>query len=332
MNRRIVVPVVACLVGMGTLLGGCASATPEVVECAATPAPLPVPTETPAPAEPVTIPDIPKLSPSENEPYTTLRIEDASGVHDNVAVGAVTHDFFELRFGLNRWWNTALEEYQQDFILKSGPRVYLTFPVQIFRRAYWHDGRHVVTLADGQEIEGVLDFGVYVPDEGEYDLRMASTVVVTRLAGTVRVEQEASPLPGQTWELHITAPVEAMYAVTNPRFMRSYYTRSGWALGGGDATGDTESFSVRTREDPETVVTLSAAEVAEIAFSPLSETTTQVVVRTMTGQEYTGELLFTAEDSAGSHTAHTWLLYADRTDLPMQVVLGSVTCFLRRVS
>jgi hypothetical protein len=354
-NCRRLVLVFLCVVGTGLLLGGCSGdklsetssatlalpiatqAAPPATIMVVTPPPagLPVATLTPRttataamPAVPVAIPPIPTLLPALDQPYTWLRIEDPYGLHDRVAVRWVKHQTFEAQFELARWWNAALEDYQDDFVLKLADGVYLTFPPQIFRRAYWQGDHHVVTLADNEDIEGLLDFTLETPDYQYYDLSAALTVVLTRLPGTVAVKENPAP-PDQVWELHVSAPVDVTYHVTNPRFTYSFYTTAGWAIGGGDSTAlGRESFFIRTSQND---FMANPADFQQIAFSPLDEHQTQVTVQGASGEELTGQLVFIEEDSAGVHEAHTWILALDRTDLPMKVILGNATYTLRKV-
>lgn len=219
----------------------------------------------------------------------------------------------------------------RQFLLRIADGIYMVVPVRMFRRAYEREGVHVVTLANGQELEGKLDFVLDAPDGRTYELGTASKVVLISVPEDEHGIEPSEQKPAELWQLHILKPVDLTYSVSNPRFAFQYWSSAGYAIGGSDYETTSKSFYLKVADEE---ILANLPDFEEIAFSELAEgaPNVQIKVKARSGIETVGTLVLKAEDSRGYHEAETWFLVMDSADSEMAIVLKNPRCILRKVS
>jgi hypothetical protein len=190
---------------------------------------------------------------------------------------------------------------------------------------------HIVTLANGQELEGVLDFVLDGPEEKSYDLRTVSKVELISLPEDEYGAEPSKQEPTAQWELHITEPVDVRHSISNPRFAFQYYSSVGYLVGGSNRETDSQSFYLQIG-DEDILANLPDFEVVTFSGLAEGETDVQVKLKAASGVETVGTLILKAEDSAGYHRGRNWFLVMDSTDSELTIVLRNPRCILRKVS
>ena len=206
----------------------------------------------------------------------------------------------------------------------------MVVPMRMFRLAYEREGMHVVTLANGQELRGKLDFVIVAPDDKSYDLRAASTVVLNSLPE----EDEHSIKPSEQeptalWQLHIMQPVELTYSVSNPRFAFQYWSSDGYLIGGESHETQSESFYLKVGDEE---ILANLPDFEEVSFEEFAEGKLQIKVKAKSGIETVGTLVLKAKDDAGYHEGKDWFLVMDSSDSETIIVLKNPRGILLKVS
>ena len=340
MNRHKLLQVMASVTLVVLFLVGCgvpvATPTPVVIVVTATPqatpmpsalTPTPVPpaaapTNTPVPFTPVPVPPMPTVQVSGE--YPVVQLTTRLGVDTTVEVATIDSD--------NDVLNRVLRRQQgRQFPLRTAEGLYMVVPLRMFRQAYEREGVHIVTLANGQEFEGQLDFIFDDPDGRSYDLRTASKVVLISLPEDEYSIEPSEQEPAVLWQLHILKPVDLTYSVSNPRFAFQYYSSAGYIIGGCDRETESQSFYLKVGDEE---ILANLPDFEQIAFSELAEgeTDVQIKVKAKSGIETVGTLVLKAEDSAGYHKGKNWFLVMDSADSEIVIVLRNPRCVLRKVS
>jgi len=208
----------------------------------------------------------------------------------------------------------------EQFLLRIADGVYTVVPLRMFWRAYEREGVPVITLADGQELKGQLDFVLHGPEERSYDLRTVSKVVLISLPEREFNIEPSEKNSAELWQLHILEPVDLTYSVSNPRFAFQYYSTAGYLIGGTNRETESQSFYLKVG-DEEILAYLPDFE--EITFSK-----DQINVKAKSGIETMGTVVLKSGDRKGSD----WFLVMDTTDSEMAIVLKNPRCILRKVS
>lgn len=175
----------------------------------------------------------------------------------------------------------------------------------------------VVSLRDGSEHSGKLRQIVASSDDPDkkYDLATATSV---RIIETPPEKEEADTFPARErkpepekkqWNLWVAAGTSPMQ-VTLPRFVFSYYSTSGYILGGSDRTAIARSFSVTVNGEG------MQANIDDFELLELGVTGDKpsLSVKAKDGEPVSGLFSLSADDDKGNHNAHTWLLAVDQPD------------------
>lgn len=305
------------------------TATPQPTPMSSAPTPTPVPpavapTQPPVPFTPVPLPPMPTVQVS-NE-YPVVQLTTRLGVETTVEVTTTDTDNDVLNHVLR-----SLHQRGRQFLLRIADGIYMVVPFRMFRQAEEREGVHVVTLADGQELKGQLDFVLNGPDGRTYDWRTVSKAVLISLPEDEYGIEPSEQKPAAPWQLHIVKPVDLTYSVSNPRFVFQYYSSAGYLIGGSDRETESQSFYLKVGDEE---ILGHLLDFEEITFSELveGETDVQIKVKAQSGIETAGPFVLKAEDSRGYHEAHTWFLVMDLADSELTMVLKNPRCTLRKVS
>ena len=221
-----------------------------------------------------------------------------------------------------------------SFPLRTAGNVTVLIPYTTFRRAYQREGKHVVTLANWQELEGLLDATLLeIGTSREFDLRTAQSIVLLSMpqwAETDLVQPETTSL----WTLQTSEPGAPSLIVSNPRFAFIYSTREGMVLGEKEVGKLTSSFYVddgihRIPENPSGFTDLT--NYAEITLGPLPYYATEIRARTSSGDEIAGKVYGYGEDSRGKHLAQEVFLVANPPESEISIAFYPPRCTLTRI-
>lgn len=220
----------------------------------------------------------------------------------------------------------------------------MAIPFGVFRQAELKDGVHVVTLMNGQQLQGKLVCTLTSSDDRKYDLRTATKLVlkgspkdrqrIQSRRGRQTIERRPRGKPEQLWQLHITKPVDLVYSVSNPRFAFQYYSTSGYLIGGADRRTESSSFYLQVG-DEEIMANLPDFQV--ISFDRLTPkkggVRIKTTLRSKSGVETSGTPILKAKDDKGYHTGRFWFLVMDLANSGgVWIVLSEPNCRLTKVS
>ena len=159
------------------VLAGCGKNPPSLSteEMLLTATALRVPTVPPALLTPATPPPMPTVQ-LEGD-YPVVQLTTPLGVEATIQAVHFDAGYYMLNDIVDRG-------PERGPLLRTSDGIYLLIPWSLFRRAYAGEGMHTVTLANGQELRGILDGSISslaTLDNRTYDLRTASTVVLVTL-------------------------------------------------------------------------------------------------------------------------------------------------------
>jgi hypothetical protein len=197
--------------------------------------------------------------------------------------------------------------YSQCLVLEMGPGVYAALRFDRLRHVQYDPaaGQYVATIDTGEQFTGAL-ISVLVGDDTGATTDVTGIDEIT-LYSLPEEQPAPEPLaPGEMWAVQVTAPFEAVYTGI-PVFTYTYYSTSGYAIGGSDRNGTSTQFLIDVQGRD------VSAEIA--SFQGIALTGAQTVELTMPdGRTASGAVKFIEHDSAGDHTAHTWGLALTLSD------------------
>lgn len=208
------------LVGCGDRVAATPTTTPVPLTLTATPQPTATitPTITPSPTfTSVPVPPMPTFEILGEYEDPIVEITNQQGVKTTVKVRSIDSGDFIVNY----------ESSMFEFPLTIADGVYVLVDWNHFRRAYPSTGGYTVTLADGQELEGKMDFALLDKDGKRYELNSMSTMILTGLSKTWLPFLDQTPKPpGPRWQLHILLPEDLTFTVAHPDFAFEYQSRT----------------------------------------------------------------------------------------------------------
>ena len=259
-----------------------------------------------------------------------FQVTDLSGCETRISAWIVKTDDQFLAFLAN---NDPFFSFI-SFPLRTAGNVTVLIPYTTFRRAYQREGKHVVTLANGQELEGLLDATLIETGSlREFDLRTAQSIVLLSMPPWAENDL-LEPETTTRWTLLVSEPGATPYTVSNPRFAFDYSTREGMLLGEKEVGQLTTSFYFddglhRLAENPSGFADLT--NYAEIVLSPLQYYAAEIRAKTSSGDEIVGKLYGYGEDSLGKHLTQEVFLVANIPESEIVIALYPPRCTLTRI-
>lgn len=156
------------------------------------------------------------------------------------------HSFWDID---DSWKGQRIEvsqSWRQSLLLRLARDAYLSIPICLFRSAELIEGEHVVTLADGSQCEGRLLGTVrdsYGNEATLYDLSEAQTVSLLNEC-PVRPDLMVPEAQTPVWRLKVQLPLEFDCELVQPRLVSTYWSSSGWLVGGARGAEATERFEI----------------------------------------------------------------------------------------
>jgi hypothetical protein len=322
---------VGMLAGM-FILTGCSDS-----ESGSRPTPTVLPTQVlfptlayvPTPLTPLPAPPMPTIQ--VGSAHFVFQVTDLSGRETTISAWDIKTDDKVLTFLANDDPFFAAK----SFPLRTAGNVTVLIPYKTFRRAYQREGKHVVTIANGQELEGLLDATLpeYDGYGREFDLRTAQSIVLLSMPQWTETEL-LEPETTSLWTLHISEPGATPYTVSNPRFAFIYSTTEGMLLGEKEVGQLTTSFYFddgihRLGENPSGFADLM--NYAEIVLRPLNYYAAEIRAKTSSGVEMVGTLDGYGEDSRGKHMTRYVFLVANIPESAIVIALYPPGCTLTRI-
>ena len=208
--------------------------------------------------------------------------------------------------------------------LKRADGIHILVEWNKFRRVYAGEGGYTVTMANGQEIKGQLEFAIIDPDGNRYDLQSISTMVLVGLDKNVLQFVSFAALNGRRWQLHVLEPADLMFIVVSPFFSFEYpITQDGVVNGSVQAL--TDFFALELNG-----VTRKLSSYDEISMNKGDQITV-----TANGVETTGTFLPILDNTGGEtfqkRPTPNWYLRAQSVENGLVILLKKPICTLTKI-
>lgn len=227
--------------------------------------------------------------------YTIIKMRNALGIESEVQVsfaGAAAETYPLLSY--------------RGIPVEIAPGIYITTPISSFRSIHTEGDYQVVTFADGQTVTGHVEAQITDPNATVYDLSTATEAELVSLAISYQTTPAAEPAD-ETWQVHITEPVDLTFTGAHPRFTFRYYSSAGYLIGGSYRNGEADQFYANLNGQD---ILVRVEDFSEITFP--GGTTPQHISLIVPGGE-PSEVDFRVEytDSAGGHDGQAIHLVLD---------------------
>lgn len=237
--------------------------------------------------------------------YTIIKMQNALGIESEVQVtfaGAPAETYPMLSY--------------RGIPVEIAPGIYITTPISSFRSIHTEGDHQVVTFADGQTVTGHVEAIMKDPNATVYDLSTATEAELVSLAVSNQTTPAAEPAD-ETWQVHITEPVDLTFTGAHPRFTFRYYSSAGYLIGGSyrDAEDD-QFYAMLNGQD----ILVRVEDFSEITF-PGGTTPQHISILVPGGEPSEVDFRVERTDSAGRHDGEAIHLVLDIANTDRSLII-----------
>jgi hypothetical protein len=240
------------------------------------------------------------LAAGQQRTQVTLRIATRLGVETDFAAGPTKVDDSLLQ---------SLVGYTARIPVEIAPGLYASIPPWDLKEATFAGGTLLITLVNGATLKG-RGIGSLQSESGQsFGLNTVSRLSVVEMTKDWDAVWRNDKITGERWKLTVGSGNGQSFEVRRPRFVFSYYSTSGYAMGGSDRTETNgANFWLKQGVDElEAPLETFRSIRIETAVQPASTT---ISVTAPNGTVTTGQLVLKRQDDRGWHTAVAWGVHA----------------------
>lgn len=244
---------------------------------------------------------------------TGLKLEVATklGVKTTVDVKAVKVGD-PLLDELSGTYTISIYPDKAKLVVQKSDNTFILIPWKDVTEATTRERKHVVKTRNGSEYIGKVKATITSADdpEKEYDLSTATSLKVLETPPERKEARSTAGKKRSEWTLSMAGPESSPISLFDPFFVFSYYSSSGYFLGGTDHEIISRTFFL-TVEGERTQANID--DFVLLDFRAVSGKST-LGVKAKDGDLISGALTFSAKDDKGDHKANSWLLAAELPD------------------
>ncbi len=278
----------------------------------------PLPANTSPPPTPIlraTLPPLPTVAIGGE--YSVIQLETGLGF-------TTTLNYDEVDAG-NDLLNYILRDRRSSigvhqFLLRTNEILFRLMPLSTFKYAHKiTDGKQIIMLDDGTEIEGQLTIILEdTSNEETFDLGTAKEVVLINLAETDKSMGPNERDQKELWQLEVLEPASFTYSVSDPRFVFQYSRISITGIYY-DYETETQEFYLVDNDDVRHLANL--ANFDEIRFEIGEYNYTSQVTVKVGNTETSGSIIVTNKDL--NEEGNLWFLVANLADSDALIAISN---------